>query len=135
MASSRDRSRGLCTSITPAEVGSITGFRVGTPGSVLQGSSTDCTYAAANPSHGVFVRYDTSATASAFATMREAIVRPGNLGTAVSDLGEQAFVYSHTVGRTTTTTETSSNRVSCHCSNTIVEDRPSHYPRKTVSLH
>jgi hypothetical protein len=93
----------MCTVITPAEIGAITGFRVGTPGSVLQGPTTDCTYAAANPSHRVFIRYNTAATASSFATNQEAIV-PGNSVTTIPDLGEQAFVYSHTVGATTTTT-------------------------------
>jgi hypothetical protein len=90
--------------ITPAEVGAVTGFRVGTPGSVLQGPTTDCTYAAASPSHRVFIRYNTAATASSFATNQEAIVPPGNSVTTIPDLGEQAFVYSHTVGATTTTT-------------------------------
>jgi hypothetical protein len=36
--------------------------------------------------------------------MREAIVPAGNFVTAVSHLGEEAFAYSHTAGRTTTTT-------------------------------
>ena len=103
-ATVRDRSRGMCTLITPAEVGAITGFPVGTPGSVLQGPTTECTFAAANPSHRVLLRYDTSATASSFATLREAIVPAGNFVTAVSHLGDEAFAYSHTAGRTTTTT-------------------------------
>ena len=90
--------------ITPAEVGAITGFTVGTPVSVLQGTTTDCAYAAANPSHIVSIRYNTSATASSFDTKRDAIVPAGESVTAVSDLGQQAFVYSHTTGATTTTT-------------------------------
>jgi hypothetical protein len=103
-ASSRDRSRGLCTLITPTEVGAITGFTVGTPGSVLQGTTTDCAYAAANPAHIVSIGYNTSATASSLDSKRDAIVPAGESVTAVSDLGQQAFVYSHTTGATTTTT-------------------------------
>ncbi len=103
-ASSRDRSRGLCTLITPADVEAITGSAVGTPRSVLQGEITDCTYGSANPSHSVLIRYETSATASSFANKREAIVSLGNSVTAVSDLGDQAFTYSQTVGGTTQTT-------------------------------
>jgi hypothetical protein len=103
-ASTRDRSRGLCTLITPAEVRAITGFTVGTPASVLQGATTDCAYAAANPSHIVSIRYNTSATASSFDTKRDAIAPAGESVTAISDVGQQAFVYSGTAGATRTTT-------------------------------
>lgn len=102
--SSGDRSRGLCELITPAEVEAITGNSVGTPGSVLQSDTTDCIYGAANPSHRVAISYTTSATASSFTKKRDAIVKLGSSVSTVPEIGEQAFVYSHTVGGTTTTT-------------------------------
>jgi hypothetical protein len=103
-ASSQDRSRGLCSSITPAEVEAITGNSVGAPASVLQGKTTECSYGAANPSHRVAIGYTTSATASSFTEKRDAIVNLGSTVTAVSGVGEEAFVYGHTVGATTSTT-------------------------------
>jgi hypothetical protein len=101
---SSDRSRGLCTLVNPAEVGVITGFPVGTPGSVVQGTTTSCTYSAANPSHRVAIRYQTAATAGTFTEKRDAIVNLGSSVSTVPNLGDEAFGYSHTLGATTTTT-------------------------------
>ena len=103
-ATSPDRSRGPCTLVTPAEVEAITGFPVGTPGSVVQGTTTDCTYAASNPSHRVAIRYTKPATASTFADKRDAVVNLGSSVTTVSNVGDEAFVFSNTSGATTTTT-------------------------------
>jgi hypothetical protein len=90
--------------VTPAEVGAITGFPVGTPGTVVQDATTSCTYAAANPSHRVAIRYQTPATASSFTEKRDAILNLGSSVSTVPDLGDEAFFYSSTSGATTTTT-------------------------------
>jgi hypothetical protein len=101
---SSDRGRGLCNSVTPAEVEAITGFPVGTPGTVVQGTTTSCTYAAANPTHRVAIRYQTPATVDIFTEKRDALVNLGSSVSTVPDLGDEAFVYSHTSGATTITT-------------------------------
>ena len=71
---------------------------------MFQGKSTECLYGAANPSNRVAIGYTTSATPDSFAEKRDAIANLGSSVTAVSGIGEQAFVYGHTVGSTTTTT-------------------------------
>jgi len=99
--SNPDRSRGLCTLITPAEVEAITGSAVGTPRSVLQGDTTDCTYSAGNASHSVLIRYVIPANAASFAGDERSVASQGKQVTAVPGLGDQAFAVSETVGGTT----------------------------------
>ena len=95
-----------CTLLSPADVQAVTGATVGSPRTVHQGPVTDCTYASANPSDAVLIRYTTGASSASFATEQSAFEKLGHTVTPVSGLGDEAYSFSESVGATTKNTVT-----------------------------
>ena len=80
------------------------GESVGSPRSVVQGGTTDCTYKSANPSHAVLIRYNTHSSASTFQSEMAAYAAAGHQLTPVPAIGDEAFAFITPSGPGTKTT-------------------------------
>jgi hypothetical protein len=93
-----------CRLVTPAQIGAELGVDVAGPSASVHGTTTICTYTAANLSDSVIIGYDSAATTRSFTTDRAGLRRRGDKVGKILGLGDEAFYAVATTGGTTVTT-------------------------------
>ena len=92
------RHRHPCRRVTPAQIQSVVGVAVASPSASGHGTTTLCTYKAANLADSVIVGYDSAATTTSFQTDRAGLRRRGDKVGKILGLGDEAFYAVATTG-------------------------------------
>ncbi len=93
-----------CRRVTPAQIQSVVGVAVASPSASGRGTTTLCTYKAANLADSVIVGFDSAATTTSFQTDRAGLRRHGDKVGKILGLGDEAFYAVATSGGATVTT-------------------------------
>ncbi len=93
-----------CALVGAQQVGSVVGNAVGAPTAVNHGSTSTCTYRAADTARSVIVEYEAGVSTSSFVNAQQAFELQYGQTISISGLGDQAYVGVATSGNRSTYT-------------------------------
>ena len=93
-----------CQLVTPAQIQAEVGVAVASPSATVHGTTTLCTYKAADLGQSVIIGYHSGATTTSFDTDRASLRSRGEKVGKILGLGDEAFYAVATTGGTTVTT-------------------------------